>query len=175
MRARMALVRANVFFACEDINFRDKPKKMLALSPKGTVPVLLLNNGIVIDESLDIIKWALPKEWVTIDQNLIDINDTVFKPLLDQYRYATRHPDNEGTIARDKALDFIETLNAQISLADPLSLTDICIFPFIRQFANVDREWFDDLPYSKVQDWLHKCCDDPLFKTTFDKNFNGLQ
>ena len=170
MRTRMALVRRHVPFVCEDIVFYDKPQAMLDASPKGTVPVLILNDGTVLDESIDIIKWALPNEWVDADHDLIAANDGWFKAALDAYKYPDKFPDIEREKSREKGLDFIRQLDV-ILAKDELTLTDICIFPFIRQFRGVDREWFDAMPYENTKNWLNWCTNSALFQTIFDKKF----
>lgn len=136
MRARMGLVMANISFEIEEVDFKNKPSRMLELSPKGTVPVLITNVGRVIDESLDIVKWACDDD---IDHDLIAENDGKFKSALDRYKYQSRYPDGEGESARNEALSFLKKLNQTASTEDQ-TVTDICIFPFVRQFANVDRE-----------------------------------
>jgi glutathione S-transferase len=170
MRTRMALVRGHVPFVCEDIVFYDKPQAMLDASPKGTVPVLILNDGTVLDESIDIIKWALPNEWADVDHDLIAANDGWFKAALDAYKYPDKFPDVDRAESREKGLEFISRLDDIVKI-DNLTLTDMCIFPFIRQFRGVDREWFDAMPYENTKNWLNWCTNSALFQTIFDKKF----
>jgi glutathione S-transferase len=173
MRARMGLVKADVPFDIHEVDLKNKPEHMLAISPKGTVPVLQTMDGQVIDESLDIIAWALPDEWAQADHDLITDNDGPFKAALDRYKYPGRFSDEDCTSARDNGEAFIQKLDQCIS-PDSQTLTDICIFPFVRQFAHVDRDWFESLPYNNVQKWLAFNAGSDLFKTIFDKKFNGL-
>lgn len=174
MRARVALVKAGISFTCENINFRDKPARMLELSPKGTVPILVLRDGGVLEESLDIVRWALPDEWERADHALIADNDGWFKRALDIYKYADRHNEEDVKQARETVEEFFDKLNGQVNLNSGISVTDICIFPFIRQCANVDRDWFDGLPYPNTQQWLAACVESQLFLKIFDKNFTGV-
>lgn len=182
MRARMGLVGAEIEHEHREIIFRDKPAHMLKISPKGTVPVLSLPNGRVIDESLDIMLWALEQNdqhrWLDgarIDMfNLIERNDTTFKALLDRYKYPNRYPDEDCTNARDDAAKILSDLDQRIKVNGVLSgeqttIADIAIFPFIRQFAHVDRDWFyaQDLP--SLQKWLKEHLESALFTTIMEK------
>ena len=170
MRARMALVKANIAFDIFEVDFKNKPAELLCLSPKGTVPVLHTMDGQVIDESIEIVEWALDDQWACVNRTLINDNDTWFKAALDRYKYPTRYPDEDVSGARDDAETFIKKLDG---LVDPQhqSLTDICIFPFIRQFAHVDREWFYNLPYKNVQKWLSMNIESPLFQKIFARKY----
>jgi len=170
MRARMGLVMAGISFETKDVDFKNKPARMLELSPKGTVPVLVTDDGHVIDESLDIVKWAYGND--SFNHNLIADNDGWFKSALDRYKYPTRYPDEDCSNARDIGEQFLKQLNDIVD-SDKQTITDICIFPFIRQFANVDRTWFDELPYNKVHKWLETHIQSDLFQEIFDKNFKG--
>ncbi len=189
MRARMALFQSGKPYEHREIILRDKPAHMLEISPKGTVPVLLLPDGTVIDESLDIVSWSLsqndPENWLLKGnkaeqreiQALISQNDNDFKPLLDRYKYPNRYPDeNEDTLgekARDKATTYLKTLEDRLSnnlFRDTPCKADITIFPFIRQFAHVDREWFDHQNLPKLQNWLSAHKESALFKTIMKKH-----
>ena len=182
MRARMALCYAAIAVIIEEVSFKNKPEKMLELSPKGSVPVLVLNEGTVIDESLDIMLWALeqhdPNQWggyLEESQALIAQNDGVFKQALDRYKYPNRYPDEDCTHAREKGIEFLNLLNARLQQQKYLSsnfitLADIAIFPFIRQFAHVDKEWFYAQNWQPLTDWLDKHLQSDLFKTIMDKN-----
>lgn len=179
MRARMALVAAGIQCEVHDIDFKDKPESMLAISPKGTVPVLHLLSGKVIDESLDIVYWALnqddPLDFKCEDSNnLISDNDGYFKAALDRYKYPNRFPDEDCSTARDQVENFLNKLDTILSKKKNLnghntSMLDICIFPFIRQCANVDREWFDGLPYKNLHSWLQRHIESDLFLKVFQK------
>jgi glutathione S-transferase len=169
MRARMGLVMAGVSFDIIEVDLKNKPPHMIEISPKGTVPVLSTSNTQVIDESLDIIKWA---GFDDLNMNLISQNDGAFKHALDRYKYPARYVDEDCSGARDQGEAFLKVLNDYVSI-DKTTITDICIFPFIRQFSNVDREWFDGLPYLNLQKWLAYHIDSDLFKTIMDKKFLG--
>jgi len=170
MRGRMALDAAGIAVEHREILLKDKPAEMLAASPKGTVPVVVLPDGGVIEESLDVMLWALgqndPENWLSPPSGdraemdaLIAANDGPFKHHLDRYKYATRY---EGAVAEDHRAAASAHLNA---LEDRLSrssqlfgdapcLADIALFPFVRQFANTDRDWFDAQNWPNLQRWL---------------------
>ena len=186
MRARLALLVSRQHCILREIILRDKPAQMLALSPKGTVPVLQLPDGRVLEESLDIALWALeqndPQQWLvpqsgTVDEmmELIMFNDGPFKHHLDRYKYTVRYDDvSEPGHHRDEGVEFLRTLEARLSghahlCGDRKSLADYAIFPFVRQFANTDRAWFDAQPLPHLQRWLadHLAADD--FKTVMEK------
>lgn len=170
MRARMAVRAAGQTCELREVVLRDKPQEMLDASPKATVPVLVLPGGEVIDESFDIMMWALkandPKGWLkpqegTLDEmiELIEQCEDDFKPHLDRYKYANRYEDANPEEHRTRAEDFIEALEARLRASSHLfgekqTLADIGIAPFIRQFVNTDRSWFDASPYPAVQRWL---------------------
>lgn len=181
MRARMALVSAEIQCEVYEIDFKNKPQAMLTASPKGTVPVLILNDRAVIEESLDIVYWALnendPDGWLDVvdEESLIDENDGSFKAALDRYKYPNRFPDEDCSNARDNGEAFLNKLNNLIKIKGCLlrekpSITDICIFPFVRQFANVDRGWFDSLDLPELQNWLQNNLDSDLFKHIIKKH-----
>ncbi|OUR86787.1 glutathione S-transferase [Gammaproteobacteria bacterium 42_54_T18] len=166
MRARLALYSSGIQVALREVVLRDKPADLRELSPKATVPVLVTPEGQVIDESLDIMLWALeqsdPEGWLLKGKAtmvLIGQNDGQFKHWLDHYKYADRFPEHSASYYREQAEVFIAELEARLSaysylMAEKLSLADVAIFPFIRQFAHVDKSWFDQAPYPKVQIWL---------------------
>lgn len=176
MRARMALSYAGIAYHVQDISLKDKPAGLLAVSPKGTVPVLVLPDGQVLEQSLDIMHWALqqhdPAQWLGIDrdnsQALISENDGAFKQALDKYKYASRFPEQSAASYRSQAEVFLCKL--ELALQDQpflsgthLSLTDVAIFPFIRQFAAVDANWFAQAAYPKLQAWLQARLESSLF------------
>lgn len=181
MRARMALHYAGIKVEIREIALRDKPKHMLAVSPKGTVPVLVLPDGNVIDESLDIMAWALaqndPDTWLTDNsllQALLSENDGSFKQALDQYKYASRFPEQTGEHYRQQGELFLaklETLltNHRYLLSDNLTQADIAIFPFIRQFSMVDSAWFATSPYPRLRSWLEDLVASTLFENIMKK------
>jgi glutathione S-transferase len=162
MRARMALWVAGETVALREVKLSDKPPEMIEASPKGTVPVLVLPDGKVIDESIAIMRWALhrhdPEGWLAGDDaGLIAEADGPFKHHLDRYKYPNRYEDEQdfGEVDhRAGGLAILQAWDARIAQEGQLcgstrSLADIALFPFIRQFANHDREWFDaqDLPH----------------------------
>lgn len=169
IRARMALAKAQVRWEHREVSLKYKPGEMLKISSKGTVPVLELIDGTVIDESLDVMLWALdkcdPDQWLNADMeetlSLIYKNDFEFKVQLDKYKYHVRHPQHTQMELRDSAAQFLKQLNEQLSnnqgkglVTKGASLADVSIFPFVRQFAGVDREWFDTSEYSYLIEWL---------------------
>lgn len=172
IRARLALAVSETAVEHREVKLRDKPAEMLAASPKGTVPVLVLPDGRVIDESLDIMRWALarndPEDWLSGDDpTLIAANDGAFKHHLDRYKYPDRYPA-DGVDHRAAALAMLERLEARLDAHPYLGgarfgLTDAAILPFVRQFAAVDRDWFaaQDLP--RVQAWLEAFLGSGLF------------
>jgi glutathione S-transferase len=146
---------------------------MLEASPKGTVPVLVLPDGRVLEESLDIMRWALVQSdslgWLAHDdQNLVSATDGPFKIALDHYKYPHRYGLTDGTAHRDAALAHLGDLNSLLTRALYLggarpAFTDIAIFPFIRQFAATDEIWFAALPLPALQSWLSALVGSDLF------------
>ncbi len=182
MRGRMALLQAKIRCEHREIVLRDKPEHMLAVSPKGTVPTLLLPDGRVIDESLDIMMWALshndPDAWLegarSDMMHLIERNDTTFKKALDRYKYPGRYPDEDCGNAREDGVIILDDLNARIEQngylsGDKKTLADIAIFPFVRQFAHVDRDWFFTLPLAPLQTWLEENLVSEVFVSAMKK------
>ncbi|WP_343614837.1 glutathione S-transferase [Novosphingobium sp.] len=172
MRARLALTISGAAFALREIKLSAKPQAMLEASPKGTVPVLVLPDGRVIDESLDIMRWALmrhdPEGWLARDDGaLVTTNDGAFKHALDRYKYPERH-DGDALTHRARGLAFLELLDRRLSTAGQLcgaerGLADAAIMPFVRQFAAVDRTWFDALPLPHLKRWLEQHLASELF------------
>nr|WP_281349794.1 glutathione S-transferase [Pseudomonas karstica] len=179
MRARMALRYSGVAVQILEVSLRAKPLDMLALSPKGTVPVLNV-NGQVIDESLAIMHWALaqndPEDWLLKDEpatqslmaQLIEENDQAFKVHLNRYKYAERYPEQPMEHYRTEGEVFLQKLELLLAeheylLADHPSLADVALAPFVRQFAHVDREWFAGVPYQRLQVWLQRFLESDLF------------
>lgn len=180
MRARMALKISGQAYAHREILLRDKPDEMIEASPKATVPVLKQSNGDVLEESLDIMFWALdnndPGQWLSPEKGtledmraLIAENDGTFKHHLDRYKYAVRYSeDTDPVYHRTQGAKFLETLNNRLGetrflFGNRPSLADFAIFPFVRQFANTDREWFDGQPFDRLQDWLEGHLNSDLF------------
>jgi glutathione S-transferase len=181
MRARMALRYSGVAVQIIEVSLKAKPAEMLALSPKGTVPVLSV-DGRVIDESLAIMRWALaqhdPEGWLLEDdgatQALIDENDQGFKHQLNRYKYAERYPEQPMEHYRAEGEVFLSKLEGLLAereylLAGHLSLADVALAPFVRQFAHVDREWFDQAPYPRLRAWLQRFLESPLFVAVMAK------
>lgn len=167
IRARLALAVSGIDVEKIEVDLKHKPAAMLAMSPKATVPVLQLPDGKVVEESLDIMRWALslndPEKWLSnkdeATQRLLEINDGVFKQSLDRYKYADRYPDHSADYYRQQAEIFITQLNRRLSMHDFLldnqpRLVDMAILPFVRQFAHVDKSWFYASPYQAVIRWL---------------------
>ena len=185
MRARLALAAAQQACELREVVLRAKPAEMIAASAKATVPVLVLANGTVIDESLDIMLWALSQN----DPNallpagpqrdailaLIALNDGPFKARLDRYKYPNRYPDEpNGEIARDAALPWLNELNERLAshaylFGPQQSLADLAIAPFIRQFAQTDRAWFDAQALPHLQQWLEAFLVSPAFTQVMQK------
>ncbi len=170
MRARMGLSMAGLPVNLREVVLREKPAEMLAASPKGTVPVLVTASGTVVDESLDVMRWALaqndPESWLAADPvataELIARNDGPFKRALDRYKYPGRYSEESLVpgAARSDGLEVLTDLDTRIAanggqLVRPTrSLADIAIFPFVRQFAHTDMDWFAAQPLPALQAWL---------------------
>lgn len=160
----MAVAASGVQVELREVVLRDKPLELIAASAKATVPVLVLPDGFVIDESLDIMRWALgrndPEDWLACDAtDLIAQNDGPFKAALDRYKYPHRYGLESGAVHRDDGLAILARLNVQLGetaflMGENRSIADIAIFPFIRQFAATDQAWFDAQPLPHLQRWL---------------------
>ncbi len=184
IRARMALKYASITCELREIVLRNKPKEMISISKKGTVPVLQLIDGKVIDESLDIMLWALqqadPDNWLNIKQQdailLIEKNDNQFTQYLDRYKYFQRYSQKPQLYYRKRAEEFIVLLETNLKghngiglVSNHISLADVAIFPFIRQFAHVDWEWFSNSQYKYLISWLLKFEESELFLLVMKK------
>ncbi len=181
MRARLAIDAADIAVELREISLRDKPKHMLQVSPKGTVPVLILPNGAVIEQSLEIMCWALqhndPQNWLDADfgkmQALIAKNDTSFKNALDGYKYPERNLHTQMHY-RQQGEIFLQQLDSLLNvhtylLKDTASLVDMAVFPFVRQFAAVDSAWFGGANYLKLKIWLDALVNSALFERVMQK------
>jgi len=164
MRARLALAAANQPVALREVVLRDKPQAFLDVSPKGTVPCLVTGQGVV-EESLDIMRWALrlhdPDGWLDMPQagwDWIARADGPFKAALDRTKYATRYPDSDPQTARTEAAAFLCTLDTQLGawVFDQETIADYAILPFVRQFAFIDKPWFDAQPWPDLHHWLDR-------------------
>lgn len=182
MRARMAIWAANIQVEVREISLREKPAHLLQISPKGTVPVLQQPDGTVLEQSLDIMQWALgqndPQGWLNADPEavnaLIAINDGDFKKALDRYKYPDRYPEHKQAFYREQGEQFLQRLEAALAqhdylLGDKPSMADIAIFPFIRQFSAVDAEWFASSPYPRLRIWLKHWLENALFAEVMQK------
>ena len=202
MRARMAIAYSGIQVEQREIVFWEKPAAMLEASPKGTVPVLILSDGNVIDESRDIMLWALNnmnpeaqsntdhtpqggiKAWLSSESSLfekevnywIDLCDNEFKQHLDHYKYADRFPEQSKESYREKGCEFLTRIENQLEknskvgnyaelglIENRVSMADIALFPFVRQFVNVDKEWFSEPGYAYVKRWLKQNLESGLF------------
>ena len=190
IRARLALAVSGVAFELKEVSLKNKPGVMLAASPKGTVPVLVLPGGQVIDESLDIMRWALgqndPYDWLNAGSlgdmlALIASNDGAFKHALDRYKYPNRYPqefrDDVQAFAlaqRTKAASWLLTFEPRLSqgwlFGCKPSLADIATLPFVRQFAHTDAAWFAAQPWPNLQAWLARFEASTLFKGAIKKH-----
>jgi len=183
IRARLAITIAETVVELREIELRNKPEAMIAASPKSTVPVLLLNNGDVIDESLDIMLWALrhndpghwlDSAWMQDVGQLIQCNDGKFKYYLDRYKYADRYPEYPAHYYRQQGELFLAELESRLNrsqylCSDHFALADAAILPFIRQFAAVDPAWFENAPYPDLKRWLDRFLTSRLFDTVMSK------
>lgn len=179
----MALQYAGVQLEHREVDLRDKPQSMLRLSPKGTVPVLFV-GGLVLDQSLDIMHWALklsdPDGWNILDENIaqawIEKNDKLFKSLLDQYKYPNRYPHLiQAVVLADAMALMLEPMESalgsgQYLLGNRMTLVDVAIFPFIRQFSMVDQQKFEELPFPHIQKWLRLHAESKLFLSVMNKH-----
>ena len=186
MRARMALRYAGQNCVLREVDLKHKPESMLQASAKGTVPVMLVESA-VIDESLDVMLWALrqndPDNWLEKGdmqpgvKELVATNDGTFKEHLDGYKYAGR--DGQATAERHRQqaevfLGELETLLGQDGgreylLGEQLTFVDVALMPFIRQFANVDIKWFEASEYVRLRKWLERLVRSPLFVSVMVK------
>jgi glutathione S-transferase len=186
MRARIAIFKAKQIVMLRDIVLSNKPKEMLAASPKATVPVLVLANGSVVEESLAIMLWALNEtdpddllqsqneHELSMMLNLIKSFDHDFKVCLEQYKCAKRYRESNIIECRIECEQFIQTLENRLSRHDFLisnteSLADIALLPFIRQFARIERQWYLQSPYPKVRQWLNNYLQSPMFTKVMAK------
>ncbi|MBW8076557.1 MAG: glutathione S-transferase [Gallionella sp.] len=185
MRARCALVTSGISVEHREVMLRDKPAAMLAASPKGSVPVLVLADGQVIDESWDIMLWALrqhdPQGWLGKDGLYaqaalpwVHENDTGFKRALDRYKYPERFPEHPQEAYRAMGEAFLQRLEQRLTvtpylLGNTLSVADAALLPFVRQFSAVDSDWFASAPYPKLRGWLERFTSSELFAQVMQK------
>ena len=181
MRARMALAASGAEVMLREVLLKDKPAELLAASPKATVPVLVLSDGQIIEESLDVMQWALeyqdPLGWLdgaALDSDWISACDGDFKHWLDRYKYSERYPEHTAEDYRQNAEAFIQRLEDRLSVSDwvggdAANAVDVALFPFIRQFAGVDPSWWQQAPYPKVRLWLENWLNSALFSAIMAK------
>ena len=185
MRARLALYASGIAIELREVALRNKPESMLSASPKGSVPVLVLPDGQVIDESWEIMLWALhqhdPDGWLGKNNayaeeatQLIIENDTSFKDNLDRYKYPDRYPEHAPIVYRTEAEIFLRRLEIRLRatsclLGESLSIADAGVFPFIRQFAYVDKNWFAQAPYASLRRWLKNFLNSECFDAVMKK------
>lgn len=186
IRARLAIAYSQVSVELREVILKDKPAEMLALSPKGTVPVLLTLEGQVIEESIDVMHWALdvhdpdhwyhgvPQEQIEHGKRLITENDKTFKYYLDRYKYFERYPEQSQQSYRKQCEGYLSVLEDCLSqhrflLSENISWTDMAILPFVRQFAFVDKSWFDECKHNKVKFWLEDFLVSELFQQVMQK------
>ena len=186
IRARLALAVAAVPCHLQEVSLRDKPASLLEASPKGTVPVLVLTDGTAIDQSLDIMQWALlrrdPAHWLNPSEGSLDdmlemvsVCDSLFKQALDRYKYPNRHPETPPHSARAQASAWLSILEQRLATTGNLqgmrtSLVDAALFPFVRQFAAVDPPWWAHQPWPHLHAWLQEWLGSSLFTQTMRKD-----
>lgn len=172
MRARLAIADAGQSVALREVVLRDKPAEMLAVSPKGTVPVMVMPDGVVIEQSFEIMEWAYEESLDETSLALVARNDGPFKQALDRYKYADRYPEFSQQHYREQGEEFLAELEGllspNLSGAD-MGFVDYAIVPFVRQFAGVDEDWFASAPYPRVRDWLTRFVNSELFETVMGK------
>jgi glutathione S-transferase len=181
MRARMAIACAGIDVGLREVILKEKPEGMLKVSPKGTVPVLIDIDGTVIEESIDVMRWALaqndPENWLDglgLDDPLISTCDDEFKHWLDRYKYAVRFPEHSEQWYRKQGELFLDQLEQLLThrrylRSDSLSVVDVAVMPFVRQFAGVDTKWWSERPYPQVATWLEQLLEGDLFKGVMKK------
>lgn len=186
IRARIAIQYSGLQVLLREVVLGNKPASLLQFSPKGTVPVLVLPDGQVIDESFEIMLFSLehndPDNWLektdakkrSVIQALVAENDGEFKFWLDRYKYSDRYPEHSAEFYRSQGQLFLAHLEKKIDegpfiLGDRISLADMAIFPFVRQFAQVDRSWFDRAPHPFVRAWLARLIEAPIFSAVMTK------
>lgn len=185
MRARMAIAVSEVRCELREVTLKNKPAEMLIASPKGTVPVLVLADGKVIDQSLDIMRWALqqhdPAHWLPVgvaaasqaEQMILEC-DSTFKLHLDRYKYPHRFALANGEAHRALGSLFLEKMAVQLASEKFLNgshfgLSDAAIAPFVRQFAHTNIRWWSAQPWPTLQAWLERFESSELFRQAMDK------
>ncbi len=173
MRARLSLVVSKTRVEIREVLLKKKPKEFLDVSASATVPCLITNEEI-LDESMDIMYWALkksdPQNWLKMPKlgnDLIKENDTSFKHYLDLTKYHIRYPRLNPKESRIKASAFLIKLESimvdNFLFGSTPTIADMSILPFVRQFANTDLEWFDNQNWPRVKSWLYKFISSEIF------------
>ena len=186
MRARLAIKASGVIVEIREVKLKNKPEELLNISPKATVPVLYISSKKIIEESLDIMKWALeindPLKLLKQEKlNRIEVHNTLnklendFKQNLDRYKYSSRFDQPNPELYRDKNLKILNEFNNLLQhnkgiYSSHLSLLDYAIFPFVRQFRNVNSVWFDSLELKFLKSWLYELIDSDEFSSIMKKN-----
>ncbi|OCR02353.1 glutathione S-transferase [Oscillatoriales cyanobacterium USR001] len=185
MRARLALIVSDRACELREVVLRDKPQEMLQVSPKGTVPILIDIDGRILDESIDIMLWALtqydPEKWLVPETGsiaemleLIAQFDNGFKYHLDRYKYPDRYPEIDTEIHRTEGSLYLDKLNEKLRtkkylFGNRVALADMAIAPFIRQFAHTDRDWFNSQSWPYLQTWLSWFIDSEIYNRVMKK------
>lgn len=182
LRAKMAIARSGVSCEMREVDMKDKPQALLDISPKGEVPVVLLPGGLVLDQSLEIMRWAMklndPEGWLNHSDDevskLISINDQEFVKALHEYKNPGRFENGDADKARATGFEFLKNLEIRIAaqgfvIGESVSLADIAIFPFIRKFALVDWMWFEDCGLMRLKIWLNFFMHNELFEIAMEK------
>ena len=177
----MALAYSNIKVELKEISLSNRPQELYDISSKGTVPVLCINNSTIIDESLDIMKWALnqydPNSWITDNKefqfDIIEVYDNEFKYWLDRFKYYDRYPENNQNYYKKKCAKYLFKLNILLEnnryiLSNQIRLIDVAILPFIRQFINIDKEWFNN-HYLNIYNWFNNLITLKLFSSVMHK------
>ncbi len=185
MRARLAIASSGQEMELREVVLRDKPEQMIEASPKATVPVVILPDGKVLEESLDVMKWALskndpeglrnfPDETLIEIDKLIEELDGPFKSALDRYKYENRYDGVVAKEQRDLAIPFLKRLDERLSknthlFGDRFTFADAAVAPFVRQFAHVDRDWFWQQDWPNLIGWLENFIESYRFKSIMTK------
>lgn len=185
MRARLAIKASGIIVEIREVELKNKPKEFLGISPKATVPIVCISSKQIIEESLDIMEWALkindPLKLLKYEKlNRIEIHNILnkleneFKQNLDRYKYSSRFDLPSPKLYRDKNLQTLNEFNNLLQnnkgiCSSHLSLLDYAVFPFIRQFRNVNSVWFDSLELKFLQTWLYELIDSDEFSSIMKK------
>lgn len=172
MRARLAIADAGQTVALREVVLRSKPSEMLEVSPKGTVPVMVMPDGVVLEQSFEIMEWAYEESLDEAGLALVARNDSPFKQALDRYKYADRYPEFSQQHYREQGEQFLAELEGLLKpnlSGAQMGFLDYAIVPFVRQFAGVDEEWFATAPYPRVRDWLTRFVGSEIFESVMEK------